>query len=286
MSRTRLLLAAAALLAGTAAPIAAATPASAVPGLVVVTAASPQTGSEAFKGANAICPRGTNIVGGGGAIDGGGFHVHLGGLNPAADSFPANSLYAVANEDVLGYAGSWTLTAWAVCASGVTGWEIVQADATAAPGVPSAMATAYCPPGKKVIGAGGRGAGKGHVILDSINVSANLASVSVEVMSVDTGGDTAHAYAICIDPVPGQQLVSAHTQFSSTNQQSLVVYCPAGTKVHGIGGGLTGALGQSYINRLAPNGPTLTTGVDINAREDADGNSGTWRADVQAICAT
>jgi hypothetical protein len=160
---------------------------------------------------------------------------------------------------------------------------MVLADATSAPGSSFAAATAFCPNGKKVIGAGGRSPGKTADILDSINVAASLGSVSVEVARTDGQQATAHAYAICVDPVPGLQRLEAHTAMGSADT-SLSLACPTGTKAHSVGGGLTGALGQAYIDELAPNGASLT-GAFIDAREDVDGNPGNWRADLVVICA-
>src|SRR5688500_4701841 len=102
--RFRRILLCGALLAGVTAPAVIVTSASAVAGLVVVTATSPERGSEAFKGANAVCPAGTKILGGGADISGGGHSVQLAGLNPAPLGMPANSMWATANA-ALAYAG-------------------------------------------------------------------------------------------------------------------------------------------------------------------------------------
>ena len=108
-----------------------ASPALAVAGRVIVTATSPETGSESFKGANAICPTGTKILGGGADIIGGLHNVQLAGINPAPLGPPANSIWATANEGPFGYDGSWSLTAWTVCGSGVSGHQIVEASSAA-----------------------------------------------------------------------------------------------------------------------------------------------------------
>jgi hypothetical protein len=260
-----------------------ATPAWAVPGLVAVTVTSAEVGSESFKGVAAECPAGTKIVGGGADVQGGNHSVRVAGINPAPLLPNPNALWATAHEDLLGYAGSWSLVAWAICAPGLVGWEVVLADATG-PTNSLAAATATCPAGKKVIGAGGRSAGKVSVVLDSINIAADLNSVTVEVMAINGATPVAHAYAICINTVPGQQLVELNSRSRSADQ-TVALSCPAGTKVHGVGGGLTGASGQSYIDELGPTGVSLTS-VFIDAREDVTGNPSPWSAKVQAVCAT
>jgi len=275
----------AATVALAATPVMIATSASAVTGLVVVTATSPERGSEDFKGANAVCPAGTSILGGGADIVGGAHSVQLAALNPAPLGLPANSMWATANEDVLSYAGSWYIKAWAICASGVTGHEIVQASSAEPAGSTFASATATCPAGKKVIGAGGGSAGKPSYVLDTIDITSDLNSVYVETIAAEspTPGTAplAQAYAICVNPVSGQQLVRASSGYTSTDK-SLSVSCPSGKRLHGTGGGLTGALGQAHLDMLAPTG----TGTSrIEAREDATGYSGTWKVDVYAVCA-
>jgi hypothetical protein len=275
------------VIAASAGVLVVASPASAVAGRVVVSATSPETGSEGFKGANAVCPTGTKILGGGADIVGGNHHVQLAGINPAPLGLPANSMWATANEGPFGYDGSWSLRAWAVCGTGVSGHQIVEASSAPPAGATSAAATAACPAGKKVIGAGGRSAGKPSYVLDTMDVSASLSSVFVETMATEvvTPGTApvAVAYAICINPVPGQQRVGAATAFDS-NDKTLTVICPAGTRVHGTGGGITGALGQAYLDALLPSGGA-PGGTHINAREDANGFAGNWMVNAYAVCA-
>jgi hypothetical protein len=261
--------------------VVAATPAWAVPGLTTVTVTSAVT-SDFSNAVGAVCPTGTKIVGGGADVLGGGHSVHLNAVNPAPVGMP-NTLWAYANEGPEGYAPVWSVRAWAICATGVTGWQMVLADATSPPGSSFISAVATCPAGKKVIGAGGRSPGKPADILDSINVAADLGSVDVEVARTDGLQAVAHAYAICVNPVPGLQRLEAHTPMASTDA-SLSLSCPTGTKAHSVAGGITGALGQAYIDELAPSGASLTGG-HIDAREDVDGNPGNWRADLVVICA-
>jgi hypothetical protein len=289
----RILLVGATVLAAVATTVVLATPSSAATALVTVTATSPETGSEAFKGANAICPSGTQLVGGGAAINGGGHSVQIVGLNPAPAGLPANSFWATAVESVFGYDPNWSITAWATCSSTVTGVQIVQASSDASAGATIATATAVCPAGKKVIGAGGVTAGKPNYILDTMDIASDLSSVYVETTAASADPATAPlaiAYAICIDPVPGQQRVAAMGTYDSSDK-TLGAKCPSGTKVFGVGGGMTGALGQAQLTALYPYhttnrlGQTFYSAV-LKAVEDADGDAGTWRVDTYAVCAS
>jgi len=285
--RARWFVMATSILTTAAAGILVAGPAHAVAGRVVVTATSPDTGSESFKGANAVCPTGTKILGGGADIVGGDHHVQLGGINPAPLGLPANSIWATANEGPSGYNGAWSLTAWAICGYGVTGHQIVEATSAPPAGATSAAATAVCPAGKKVIGAGGRSAGKPTYVLDTIDVSGGLSSVLVQTMATEAvvagTAPLAVAYAICIDPVPGQQRVGASSVWDS-NDKVLTVACPAGTQVHGTGGGISGAHGQAHLDALLPIAGA-PGGTFINAREDATGYVANWSVSAYAVCA-
>ena len=99
-----------------------------------------------------------------------------------------------------------------------------------------------------------------------------------------TNGESAlaHAYAICVNPVPGIQRVTTSIRIAS-DDQTLDLFCPAGTQVHSVGGGIIGALGQSYLDEISPHGNL--TGAHFNAREDVDGNPTNWSATLTAICA-
>jgi hypothetical protein len=172
----------------------------------------------------------------------------------------------------------------------VSGWEIVQADVPADPGSTYTAAVATCPAGKKVIGVGGAISGGARYLLDSVDPGETLSDAFVEAIGDETtpvagAAWGAHAYAVCVDPLAGQQLVTATSGWSTSNKTASV-NCPSGTTVHGVGGGLRSAFGQAHIDRLAPNGTSKTVGVDIDARQDVTGAGGEWRAYVYAICTT
>jgi hypothetical protein len=62
------------------------------------------------------------------------------------------------------------------------------------------------------------------------------------------------------------------------------VNCPAGTKVHGLGGDLLNRQGQAFMVALFPGQPL--TSAHLRAREDLIGTAFSWQARVIAICAT
>jgi hypothetical protein len=242
-----------------------------------------------LKTAAATCPAGTVVYGGGGDIVGGGHEVFLQQL----DTFGhPDQFYAQAHEDADGYAGSWSLYAWAVCGPALPGMQYVS-NRPAGSSAGFHSATVSCPAGKKVLSVGGSAIGYlaplsawSHVILDSITPSADLGSVTVEGYEDQAG--TAEAWqagasAICAYPRPNQRRVSATTA-AGAQDKTRSAECPAGTIPYSVGGGLTGAGGQAHMDRLVPHNESGLTGGDIDARTDQDGSSTSWTAEVHLVC--
>jgi hypothetical protein len=92
----------------------------------------------------------------------------------------------------------------------------------------------------------------------------------------------AQAIAVCADPLPGLELVTRNTA-PSTGNKTVTASCPSGKRVHGMGAGLSGALGQAHLDRIGFNG-SRSQG-DVDARVDVDGTTARWSAWAFAICA-
>jgi hypothetical protein len=263
-------------------------PAWAVPGLVVVSARSAQTGQELSKSVSATCPSNTRVLGGAADIVGGGNGVHLRWMQPVPGS--PDSYFVVAGADSLGYVGSWYVTAWAVCAPAPRGWEVVEGLSFSGAGDTDLTADAVCPAGKKAIGNGG-GVGAGHdYVLDDVAPTSDLQRTYAEIMHDGTRKPPdetflAYAFAVCVNPLPGQQMVSAHTALANGDKTTSVT-CPGGTRVHSAGGGIAGAYGQAHFDRIGLSGAAGTGAVDVDARQDLDGTTAKWSAWAFAICAS
>ncbi|BFU42030.1 hypothetical protein [Krasilnikovia sp. MM14-A1004] len=253
------------------------------------------TDSGFSKQATATCPAGTVVYGGGGDIVNGGHEVILYELDSRGDR---QHFYASAHEAVGGYTGNWTVYAWAVCGPdrpelGLAYTSAVNSTNTGARGV---RTTVTCPAGKKVLSVGGAAAGPfwyfqhqaPGMILDSLNPSSDLRSVTVASYQEDGANNNdagTVAAAICGYAPAGLQLVPRTTSASSTADKALTRECPTGTRAISAAGGLDGAGGQAYLDRLVPHHQSGLTGGDIDTRHDTNGSSRSWTASLNLICA-
>jgi hypothetical protein len=120
---------------------------SVAPGWQIVPASTGST-SEPFKEIAASCPSGKEVVGTGGRITGGAGQVEL----VTQPGFPRQGV-AGGLEDLDGFAGSWSATAYAVCVkvAGVLDIHLVQ-NQTAVDTVNPKSASVSCPSGTRLTG--------------------------------------------------------------------------------------------------------------------------------------
>jgi hypothetical protein len=165
---------------------------------------------------------------------------------------------------------------------------IVRADAVSDQNSFSPKAVlATCPAGKQVVGTGGRiTGGLGQVAMNEIIPLGNLRQVSV-VAEERAGGSPnswkVEAFAMCADPLPGLNLQRGTRASGIFTEAIARAACPAGQKVYGVGGRVTGA----------PAGTVMMTGMqfpsstlaDVRAQETPAGTSASWSVDSFALCA-
>jgi hypothetical protein len=152
---------------------------------------------------------------------------------------------------------------------------------------------AVCPPGKRVIGGGGRVSGGQHVVLtrlEPVSTSGPTGRDSyVVAASEDQAGFTGtwalQAYAICADPLPGLQIVSAISAAGSEPFQGVSASCPAGKLAVGAGGRINSGGGQVALSTQAE-GSSFSTRTTAAGMEDPDGFAGTWSVTAFAVCVT
>jgi hypothetical protein len=147
-------------------------------------------------------------------------------------------------------------------------------------------ATASCPSGKQVTGAGAEiDSGGGQVILRRVRPDPGLTSVTVTAHEDETGNpDTwaVRAIAFCAPPPAGLERVSFTTASNSSNKGA-VATCPAGKRVLGTGAELDGAGRQVFVNAITP--ASGLNSVTVFAVEDDDGATANWSVTGYAVCA-
>jgi hypothetical protein len=134
---------------------------------------------------------GQTEVGFGGRINGGAGQVHL--TNLVRDTNGDIDFTAIAAvEDANGFAGAWTVTAYAVCAS--TPANFTTATATAPASSANKSATVSCPAGTRVHSAGGQlavpagsGSADRRLVIDNVAIDSQLRSVTVRAVEDETG---------------------------------------------------------------------------------------------------
>ena len=145
-------------------------------------------------------------VGFGGRINGGAGQVHL--TNLVADSNGTVDFTSIAAlEDVNGFSGAWTVTAYAVCATPNPPANLTRASATTPASSVNKSATVSCPAGTRVHSAGGQvltqagsGTGDRRLVIDSVAIDPQLGSVTVRAVEDETGTGanwSVRALALC-----------------------------------------------------------------------------------------
>jgi hypothetical protein len=281
-----------ALLLATAA-FAASPAAAAVPGLIPAQGSS-NFDSQPFKGANATCPPGKKVIGGGAQIIGGAGKVGLTSLGFNAD----NTVYSASAQEI-GFAGTtanWLVRAYATCVNASAVPDLVQIE-----GPPSAsdsfghkQAFADCPTGKKLVGLGATvlPVNNGAVALWEIEPRfSSLKGATVGAAEV-AGGTTkswgVRAEVVCVNQnsVIDVELVSRRDDTSGSSV-SRTFSCPTGKKV--IGGGvlvLGVPFGHVIASRIQPRADSDLRSISIGAQEVAPGTPATWTLVSHALCAT
>jgi hypothetical protein len=145
-----------------------------IAGLQIVSATSPSS-SNAFTSLSASCPAGTFALGGGGKINGGNGQVDLSTL--AEGGTVSSRTTAAGTEDLNGFSGNYSVTAFAVCAKGAfADFQVVKVQ-SASDSTDRKILNATCPTGKRVTG----GAAFANIpgVIESVSPDANRLRVGV-----------------------------------------------------------------------------------------------------------
>jgi hypothetical protein len=158
--------------------------------------------------------------------------------------------------------------------------------------------TAYCPPGKVIVGGGGwareSGSQTHRLTLTRLEPSSRIPTPTgvregyrVTAATTDpapNGNWLVEAYALCTLPIAGRHIVVASTTGGPHPVQTTAAACPAGERVLGSGARINNPHGHQVglqVTRASSPG-------DINraqAQEDANGFPGPWNLLSFAVCA-
>jgi hypothetical protein len=221
------------------------------------------------KDVDATCPQGTRLVGGGGSVnDGRAGKVLLTALAPLSPPGFPNMFSAVARNLDAQFTGSWSVTAYAIRASGATvPAHLVTFQSPTLHKVGSFKTDAVpCPAGQRALSAGGwtdlQSPGRAGLQLVRTSAPRDIARSTARVTQPTEEPWVLSTLAVCADPVigvgsPVQQFFPGKAgQFS----------CPQGKKVYGVGGG--GSLtesGNSYLNSVVPSADLRDAKVTMTA---------------------
>jgi hypothetical protein len=270
-----------------------ASPASAaVPGLVRVSAVSVSDSAD-FHSATATCPAGKVLTGTGYELNGATGEAILDDLRPNGGVATAPTAVTAGAYEADAYAGTWSVTAYAICANPVAGLVRVSA-VSVSDSADFHSATATCPAGKVLTGTGHELNGlTGEGVVDDFRPNGGVATAPTAVTVGAYESDatalnwSATAYAICASPLPGLVRASTVGASNSLDFRSVVAGCPAGKVLTGAGYELNGVTGEGVVDDFRPNGgPAIApTTVDSGAYEE-DAFAGNWSDTAYAICAT
>jgi hypothetical protein len=239
------------------------------------------------------------VLGTGGEIFAGGGQVVLDAIRPNST---LTSVTARGFEDENGYGSNWSVTAYAICAAVSSRFVAITASDSADKSVSKLCPTAgedghpgIEPLGRQATGGGGDiVGGLGQVVMSSVTPGTRRVTVSgFEDANGFAGNWRVRAYAICATPLAGLQAVSVVNTSPAPGAypQDPEAYCPAGKKVVGTGGGISGIQGQIPLQAI---GAPAFAGSLIGARteqafplfDELFSRQSVWSAEAVVMCAT
>lgn len=275
-----------AILAGLLALALTGTASAAVPGLQLVTGNSGPPNSASVHEATVECPDDQALLGLGGRANGAGGQVVIDAL--AART--GDEATVRAHEDQSGFAGDWSVTAYAICADdgGERRTTINEPLNSLTPKTATTANGGPCTNERRLTGVGAEvpiGA-TGQVVLDQIVPSADLETATVRAQEDGdgfAGNWSLRPFALCADPLPGIELVTRTSESNSRNKHATAV-CDPGKRVIGTGGRIFGGGGQVSFGYMIPDAGL--TRAHVRGVEDENGFAGNWSVTAFAICAT
>jgi hypothetical protein len=270
-----------ALLAAVAAAVVVAPPASAaIPGDELVLSSPAGPSSNPSRVNVAVCPAGKQLIGAFAYARGARRDVLITALMPSA-----TSVIAIAHEDQDGTDAEWSLMVEAMCALPVPGHTVVQSTSDVTSSNKQVRAT--CPTGKKLLASGWNTQGAGQVHVNQIAPTPDLTSVAVTGMEDPDGyGSTWRltTYAVCSNPLPGQELRTATSPVNHSDKL-FDVRCDYDQRRLSAGWSFIGTGGVTPAGQVLPNiWAAGTSWYELDVWEDDDGFAHDWYAVGRVIC--
>lgn len=228
------------------AQIGSAVPASAATTVTPVAAVS-ITNSAAFKTAEAFCPQGLHVVGGGGWVQETGAttgKLALTRLRPVHAQNGRDSYLATGAETTPGISGNWFVRAYAMCTSALPGLKIVASLPTALSSAAAQATAAVCPAGTRALGSGASiSTLAGQAVLQVARPSGTgdiTRALAHEDVDGYSGSWSVTAYAVCANPPAGYEVkfVESPERLSEFDKVA-IAQCPANKKLVSSGAALT-----------------------------------------------
>jgi hypothetical protein len=204
---------------------------------------------------------------------------------------PPNRVTVTALE-VDSFAGSWSVTAFAICGPSTTFLQVVSASTSSSSTSPK-EANVRCPSGLALYGTGfaihsGNGTVLVHDVLPGISSSPRSLTVRATARPGFTPFWSLDAFGICANPATTMRIVLAQTALDSTATKSVNEVCPSGTRPHGVGAQtLSENPGNAVDGRVVLQTMAALASTVGSAGAAENGSVSTnWRLQVQVICAS
>jgi hypothetical protein len=246
--------------------------------------------NDPFQWVTANCRPFDVVVGGGARVVDPSRRVRLTHLVPREPAGDDNfGHFLAAAEAPVGFTGTWTLQAFAICAPQyqVPGYQIVGRSAWTQTDSPFLQVTESCPDDQLVIGTGAAVYESDRHVGLQLNRSSGPMDISRATAREDDGYEPGWAlgsFAICVDNTPSRRVPGQHVVASLHDGPYGETICTNAegrpTFVHSVGGG-GGTIdsGRAWLQVLEPFDRLKKVRVRLTAPTDAGGVA------VYAICA-
>jgi hypothetical protein len=252
------------------------------PGVTVVSTPSIFS-SNSPQTAEAKCPAGKRVLGGGVRVNAG-IHVIVTRQEPIS-TVAGDSYLVTAEEDAVGTTTTWSVQALAICSDPIPGLRIVSAISPTQSGHFTSV-DAECPAATNLLGTGGRILdGQGRVDLSTLVQGGQLnphgaIAAGSEGFTDFPGNWSVIAFAVCAPVgINDIRLVQNFGASSTVNPKILTATCPAGMTITGGTGfvDIPGVIASVNVD-------AFRTRIQVIGKVNDTSVTGSWALTAMAIC--